>query len=50
MKKIIFVKWNKFEPSSPVWLMEKVYKDNVHVKTVRLGRFSASNFLAKFKK
>jgi len=48
MKKIIFVKWNEFEPSSPVWLMEKIYLDGVHVRTVRLGRFSPNHFLAKF--
>lgn len=50
MKKIIFVKWNEFEPASPIWLMEKIYRNNVHVRTVRLGRFSPKHFLAKFKK
>ncbi len=48
MKKIIFVKWNEFEPASPIWLMEKSYKNDVHVRTVRLDRFSAKHFLAKF--
>ena len=48
MKKIIFVKWNEFEPASPIWLMEKIYLDGVHVETIRLGRFPANHFLAKF--